>query len=65
MTQKSIGKAASKICDLDGIPLCLDYHYFDDLEKEMLLVGDDLGLIHEYIFKKDWHICDWEVRSQV
>jgi len=55
-------KPCSRIEDLVGIPLCMEYyrwpsHNIKDGKLETLLVGDDLGICHMYNFKKDFHTC--------
>lgn len=53
-----------------AVPLCLEYYRWPqstDTNKnaqqdksETLLVGDDLGIIHMYNFKKVWHHCEFK-----
>lgn len=48
-------KPVSRIEDLVGIPLCMEYyrwpsHNIQDGKLETLLVGDDLGICHMYNF---------------
>ena len=50
LNQTNTSIPVSKISDLDGIPLCLDYFNWPDQAKETLLVGDDLGICHMYDF---------------
>lgn len=59
---------SSRIEGLVGIPLCLDYHYYNnkasniDGKFETLLMGDDLGICHKYdITLEDWHTCEYKV----
>jgi hypothetical protein len=54
----------SKITELDGIPLCLDYYKWPDKDKETLLVGDDLGICHMYDFTPGWHSCEWRITKK-
>jgi WD40 repeat protein len=61
----SINVPVSKVSDYEGVPLCIDYHYFKDLKKELLFVGDDLGIVHVYICELGWHICNYYVRNDV
>lgn len=36
---------------MDGVPLCLDYFSkTGESRKEVLIIGDDLGIIHLYNF---------------
>ena len=48
----------SKITMSDGMPLCLAYYTISNQDKEILLVGDDLGILHALIMKGKWHMCD-------
>ena len=55
-------KPCSRIEDLVGIPLCMEYyrwpsHNIKDGKLETLLVGDDLGICHKYDFKANFHTC--------
>lgn len=57
----------SRIEDLTGIPLCLEYHAYkkESSDKlETLLMGDDLGVMHKYdIVSEDWHTCEYKLGS--
>lgn len=54
----------SRIEGLVGIPLCMDYHRYVgnyDGKREVLLMGDDLGICHLYNFTQDdWHTCEYK-----
>lgn len=64
LNQSNITNPVSKISDMDGVPLCLDYFSkTGESRKEVLIIGDDLGIIHLYNFEPGWHICDWRIRS--
>ena len=59
-------KPCSRIEDLVGIPLCMEYykwpsHNIKDGKLETLLVGDDLGICHMYNFKDPWHTCTYKL----
>ena len=46
----------SRINDLPGVPLSMDYVV--ERGREMLAVGDDKGRLAVYKFGEDWHICN-------
>ena len=51
LNQSNISTPVSKISDMDGVPLCLDYYYkTGENRKEVLFIGDDLGIIDLYTF---------------
>jgi hypothetical protein len=58
----------SRIENLEGIPLCLEYYKWfenNDGKLETLLVGDDLGICHMYnITSADWHYCEFKMGSK-
>lgn len=64
LNQSNMIQPVSKISDLDGVPLVLNYYSKSgENRKEVLIIGDDLGIIHLYTFEPSWHICDWSIRS--
>jgi hypothetical protein len=64
----TINKPTSRIEGMVGVPFCMEYYRWpknNDGKFESLLVGDDLGIIHLYNFKKvDWHMCEYKQASK-
>jgi len=58
----------SRIENLVGIPLCIEYYQWPDNNEnklETLLVGDDLGICHMYNFQSlTWHICEYKLGAK-
>jgi len=57
----STGQPTSKITLKDGMPLSMAYEYLPSQGKELLVVGDDLGIMHIYLMKGKWHMCDLQI----
>lgn len=53
-SNESISTPVSRINDLKGIPLTMDY--IDN--KRILLTGDDQGYLKLFKFEDNWHICN-------
>lgn len=68
LTQTNYKIPVSRIENLVGIPLCLEYYRWpkeNDNRLETLLVGDDLGICHMYNFTSlDWHYCQYKLGSK-
>ncbi len=54
----------SKITLKDGMPLCMAYWYNASQGKEVLAVGDDLGILHMFVMHGKWHMCDLQVLKE-
>ena len=52
------GQPVSKITLKDGMPLCMGYLYVANQGKEILAIGDNLGILHIFVMKGKWHMCD-------
>jgi len=70
LNMNNIKQPVSRIDNLDGIPLCLEYYRWptnnNDGKLETLLVGDDLGICHMYNFtSKDWHYCEHKLGTRL
>lgn len=68
LSQTNVDKPFSRIEDLVGIPLCMEYipwygNNIKDGNVESLLVGDDLGICHLYNFQEKhlWHTCCYKL----
>lgn len=69
LSKTDYNKPVSRIENLVGIPLCLEYYRWpknnNEDRLETLLVGDDLGIIHMYNFTSlDWHFCEYKQGSK-
>jgi WD40 repeat protein len=42
------------------MPLAMGYIYLASQKKEVLAVGDDLGVLHVYTMRDKWHMCDYQ-----
>ena len=54
------GQPTSKVTLKDGMPLAMGYIYLASQKKEVLAVGDDLGILHVYTMGEKWHMCDYQ-----
>ena len=68
LNQTNYNVPVSRIENLVGIPLCIEYYRWpknNEDKLETLLVGDDLGICHMYnITKVDWHYCEYKRGSK-
>lgn len=68
LNQTNYYTPVSRIENLVGVPLCLEYYAWPknkDARLESLLVGDDLGICHLYNFTStDWHYCEFKLGSR-
>lgn len=68
LNQTNYYTPVSRIENLVGVPLCLEYYAWPknkDARLESLLVGDDLGICHLYNFtSSDWHYCEFKLGSR-
>jgi hypothetical protein len=68
LNQTNYNVPVSRIENLVGIPLCLEYYQWPKNKEnkiETLLVGDDLGICHMYnITSTEWHYCEYKLGSK-
>ncbi len=68
LNQTNYNVPVSRIENLVGIPLCIEYYMWPKNKEnklETLLLGDDLGICHMYNFTRfDWHYCEYKLGSK-